>query len=138
MKPAKFTLDHLFYPEISVKASKAYDPDSGEAPTEPVVQVFMNKTGQCTFHIGVGLSLDDESPADRYELEALAVGVFSCDETMVESEQVALIARSGPNLVFGGLRDMIATITGRGPWSELYLQPFIFEPDDFIEKNIAD
>ncbi|WP_042956494.1 protein-export chaperone SecB [Pseudomonas brassicacearum] len=138
MKAAKFTLDHLFYPEISVKASKSYDPSSTEKISEPEVQVFVNKTGQCNFHVGVSINLSAEAPSDPYEIEALAVGVFTCDETMVESEQMVHIARSGPNLVFGGLRDMVATITSRGPWSEHYLQPYIFEPDDFVQKNIAD
>lgn len=138
MKPAKFALEHLFYPEISVKASEEHDPESDDTLTEPSIKIFINKTGPGLFHLAVKLHLSAEVPSDKYAIDAYAVGVFRADEALPEDQQVRLIAQSGPNIVFGGLRDMIATITGRGPWSEYYLQPKIIEPDDFVSKDDID
>ncbi|GFM73772.1 hypothetical protein PSCICL_47640 [Pseudomonas cichorii] len=135
MKPAKFALDHLFYPEVSVKASSDYDPEVEATLTEPSITIFMNKSGANLFHLGLRLNLTPEVAADKYSIEALAVGIFRADETLPEDQQVKLIAHSGPNLLFGGMRDMIATITGRGPWGEYYLQPKIIEADDFSSTD---
>lgn len=40
--------------------------------------------------------------------------------------------RNGPNILYGSLRDYIASITARGPWNEYYLPAGIIEPDDFV------
>lgn len=138
MKPAKFALEHLFYPEISVKASQVFDPEGEETLSEPTIKIFISKTSENLFHLGLKLSLSAEVPSDKYAIEAFAVGVFRADETLPEDQQVRQIAHSGPNLVFGGLRDMVATITGRGPWSEYYLQPKIIEPEDFASNDEVD
>jgi len=71
MKPAKFALDHLFYPELSVKASQEYSPEDGVTPTEPTIKIFLNKTGVNLFHLGLRLNLSAEVPADKYSIEAL-------------------------------------------------------------------
>ncbi|MEE4632292.1 hypothetical protein V2K98_02010 [Pseudomonas alliivorans] len=135
MKSAKFALDHLFYPEVSIKASSDYDPDVETTLTEPSITIFMSKSGANRFHLGLRLNLSPEVPADKYSMDVFAVGVFRADETLPEDQQVKLIAHSGPNLLFGGMRDMIATVTGRGPWGEYYLQPKIIEAEDFSSTD---
>lgn len=132
MKPAKFTLEHLFYPELSTKANQDFTPGDETSPTEPTLKFYLSRTGENSFNLGLRLGLSAEVPSDKYSIEAFAVGVFLTDETLQEEQQVKLIAQSGPNLVYAALRDMVATLTGRGPWGEYYLQPKIIEPGDFV------
>lgn len=131
MKKPNFALEALFYPEISVKANPEYDSSSQEQETEPVSRVFFNKTSENTYQVGVGIALAKEVSSDPYSVEALGLGVFSVDESLEEEDRLKTIIKNGPNLVYGGLREFIATVTGRGPYGEYFLPATIFEPSDF-------
>lgn len=131
MKKPLFALETLFYPEVSTKANTDYDSSSLEQQTDPVARVFVNKTGSNKYQIGVGIILAKEVNSDPYSLEILGLGVFNIDESLSEEEQLKLIAKNGPNLVYGGIREFIATVTGRGPYGEYFLPATIFEPGDF-------
>lgn len=131
MKAAKFTLENLFFPEIAIKANQGFSFESEELPTEPEIAIHVHRNGSDTFHVGVRLMVAAEFDADKYAIDVLGIGTFNTDESLTDEQRVALIARSGPNIVYSGIRDMIATVTGRGPWSEYYLQPKIIGPEDF-------
>ncbi|NWE68976.1 protein-export chaperone SecB [Pseudomonas gingeri] len=135
MKAAKFTLESLFFPEVSVKANQRFSPESKELPTEPEIVVYVHRRGDHSFHVGVRLTLSAEFDSDRYGLEVLGIGTFNTDTSLADEQSVALIARSGPNIVYSSIRDMVATVTGRGPWSEYYLQPKIIGPEDFASPD---
>ncbi len=138
MKAAKFTLENLFFPEISVKANQGFSTESKELPTEPEVAIHVHRNGSDTFHVGLRLVVSAEFDSDKYGIEVLGIGTFSTDESLSDEQKVSLIARSGPNIVYSGIRDMIATVTGRGPWSEYYLQPKIIGPEDFSSTEIEE
>lgn len=135
MKRAKFTLDHLFYPKLSVTANSDFDSKADESPTEPTIHILLHKTDDNKYQVGMELSLVGEIPSDKYTISAFCVANFTVDSDIPESEQARLITQSGPNMVYGALRDQIATVTSRGPWSEYYLQPKIIEPDDFVPDD---
>ncbi|WP_426113509.1 hypothetical protein [Pseudomonas sp. DSP3-2-2] len=135
MKRAKFTLNHLFYPELSVDSNPDYDPNAAESPSEPTVKILLHKTDDDRYQVGMKLSLIGETPSDKYTIGAFCVANFTVDGDVPEDEQARLIMKSGPHIVFGALRDQIATVTSRGPWSEYYLQPKILEPEDFVPED---
>ncbi len=132
MKRAKFTLNHLFYPEISVTSNPEFDPKAKESPTEPTIQMLLHKTDENQYQLGLRLNLDGEISADRYTISAFGVANFTVDSDIDEDQQARLITQSGPNIVYGAMRDHLATVTGRCPWGEYYLQPKIIEPEDFV------
>lgn len=135
MKRAKFTLDHLFYPELSVDANPDYDPKADESPTEPLIKILLHKTDNNKYQIGMRLNLIGEMPSDKYTISAFCVANFTVDSDLHEDEQARLITQSGPHMAYGAMRDHLATVTARGPWSEYYLQPKIIEPDDFVPDD---
>lgn len=135
MKAAKFTLENLFFPEISIKANQGFSLESTELPTEPETAIHVRRNGGDTFLVGVKLVVSAEFDSDKYAIDVFGIGTFRADESLSDEQKVALIARSGPNIVYSGIRDMVATITGRGPWSEYYLQPKIIGPEDFSSKE---
>ncbi|VVN20648.1 hypothetical protein PS662_04349 [Pseudomonas fluorescens] len=132
MKRAKFTLNHLFYPEISINSNPEFDPRALESPTEPTIKMLLHKTDDNQYQLGMRLNLDGEIAADRYTISAFGVANFSVDADLDEDEQARLITQSGPNIVYGAMRDHLATVTGRCPWGEYYLQPKIIEPEDYV------
>jgi preprotein translocase subunit SecB len=131
VKKPKFVLETLFYPEISIKANSDYDSSSNEHETEPVSRVFLNKVSETKYQVGVGILLTKEVNSDPYNIEALGLGVFTVDEKLEEEDRLKTVVKNGPNLVYGGLREFIATVTGRGPYGEYFLPATIFEPSDF-------
>jgi preprotein translocase subunit SecB len=135
MKHAKFTLNQLFYPEISVDANPEYDPNAQESPTEPTIKMMVHKTDANRYQLGMRLNLEGEIASDRYTIEIFGVANFTVDGDLNEDQQARLIAQSGPNIVYGAMRDHLATVTARCPWGEYYLQPKIIEADDFLPDS---
>lgn len=131
MKSAKFTLDQMFYTELSVKANAAYKRDCDEYPTEPKVNIHITPTDSNRYLVGMNLVKSQEVDSDAYEARAFAIGIFVVDDDIDTQSQIALVAQSGPNIIYGSIRDQIASLTARGPWGEYLLPPKVFEPDDY-------
>lgn len=131
MKAPKFALDVLFYPEVSVNSNPDYDAESEESPSEPKARVFINKKDDRTFQVGVGVIVPKEVNSDQCSVDVLGIGVFSFSPDLSEEEKTQILVSNGPNLVYGGIREMVAMISGRGPWGEYYLPARVFEPTDF-------
>ncbi|SEI99314.1 Preprotein translocase subunit SecB [Azotobacter beijerinckii] len=132
MKRAKFTLEHIFYPEVSVKANAAYDRDTEDTPNDPQVKIRVGVADEDnSFTMILRLVLDVTSPADPYDINLLVVGRFIGDASLTQEEQIKVIVKSGPNILYGAARDYVATLTSKSAWSELMLPPVIFDPSDF-------
>ncbi|UVL16094.1 protein-export chaperone SecB [Pseudomonas atacamensis] len=131
MKSAKFTLDQMFYTEFSVKANAAFKRDCEEYPTEPKVSIHITPTDENRYVVGMNLVKNQEVDADAYDARVVAIGIFVVDDDIEKQEQIALVVQSGPNILYGSIRDQIASLTARGPWGEYLLPPKVFEPDDY-------
>ncbi|MGO3542723.1 MAG: protein-export chaperone SecB [Pseudomonas helleri] len=131
MKSAKFTLDQMFYTEFSVKANAAFKRDCEECPTEPKVNIHITPTDENRYLVGMNLIKNQEVDSDAYEARAFAIGIFVVDDDIEKKKQIALVAQSGPNILYGSIRDQIASLTARGPWGEYLLPPKVFEPGDY-------
>jgi|SRR5690606_10545508 len=132
MKPAAFTLENVFYPQISVRANREHNYDGDGDPVLPSIKIHSYRGDGGRYQIALDLKKAIESDADAYEVKALAIGVFQTDPATPEDKQQAIVMRSGPQIVYGALRDHIATITARGPWNEYYLPAIIIDQDDFV------
>lgn len=135
MKSAGFSLDLLFFTEMVLRANGKYSAASDEVPTEPRVQIFFHHREDRTYQMGLGYTLNAESTADPYTLDFLLIGTFTVDESVPEDDRPKKIAFSGPNILYGALRDQIATMTSRTVWEPLLLPPVVFGPDDFYTPD---
>lgn len=141
MKPAKFTLEKIYYPTLSVRANPEYDWQLEDAEvTEPQVRVAMTPSDEPnSFNMSVTVSIGINCPSDRYDIEVLAVGHFDCNEGD-NQDAIRTIAISGPNILYGAIRDQVMSLTNRSAWGEYILPAATFEPSDFdlINPDSAD
>lgn len=74
-----------------------------------------------TWWVGVNfVSVSDEEKRCPYAVEIKAAGLFTVDETIAEDKREAFVYESGAAMVYGAIREMVATITGRsvhGPFT---------------------
>lgn len=132
MKPANFTLEKIYYPTLSIRANPEYVWDVPETePAEPLVRIYMTPTDEPNhYNMSLNVTVNINSNTDRYEIDALAVGHFSTSGGN-DLESAKPIALSGPNMLYGAIRDQIMTFTNRSAWGEYILPAVIFEPADF-------
>ncbi|MEZ4599136.1 MAG: hypothetical protein R2940_05035 [Syntrophotaleaceae bacterium] len=137
----QYKLDDYFFPEISVKANPKYIPGSSSA--EPSARISM----QSSFgedeedSIRVVLTVKAESDGEGevpYNVKIVGVGDFTLrflekDKGNSEEEKKALrkkveerIHYNGMSILYGALRDLIMTLTSRGPWEPVLLPMHFF------------
>lgn len=133
MKRASFSLEHIFYPEASIKANFGYLRSHEETPpSEPQVKIFIGAEDKDNaFHMGLQFHIEAVSPADPYQIDVMVIGRFLGDPSMDPTEQAKIIVQSGPNILYGALRDYVVTLTSKSAWNEYLLPPVVFEPSDF-------
>ena len=132
MNPASFALEHIFYPEVAVKANPEYLRDSENPPAKPQIKISVYKVEENRFQIAMEFTQEIESESDAYDLRAHAFATFLTDPEEAEELQTKVVAQSGPNIVYGALREHFATITARAPWKEYYLPAVISGQEDFF------
>lgn len=133
MKRAKFTLDYLFYPNASVKANYNFKRNNTDTtPNEPVVKVFIApRDNENQVQMSLSVVVQGESPADPYDIDILIVGHFAGDGSIASDEFSEQVVISGPNILYGAVRERIMSLTSRSAWGEYILPAVVFEPSDF-------
>lgn len=64
--------------------------------------------------VGVDFSIaSDEEKRCPYSLDIKAAGLFTVDDTVPKDKEEAFVYESGAAMVYGAIREMVATITGR-------------------------
>lgn len=135
MRPAEFALEHIFYPEIVVKANPDFNRDAELEQSEQKLKIQVYKLDDHRFQMAMDFVKLIESEADPYELQAFAVATFLTNPDHTEEEQTKTLAKSGPNIIYGALRDHFATVTARAPWKEYYLPAVMIDRDDFYDPE---
>lgn len=138
MSPANFALEHIFFPELSVRANEEYVREAEEGRALPSTRLRLYKVGDNKYQVALGLRVSTSSEADPYDIQALAIAVFMANPMLEEEDQQALIAHNGPNILYGALREQLASITSRGPWNEYYLPIVYIGDEDFLPEDQTD
>lgn len=84
------------------------------------------------------VSVDSENPPDRkypYDFHAVLVGYFIVHEQVQRETVERLIKISGSSVLYSAARELIAGVTGRGPFPEVLLPTVTFIPDDEPEQD---
>lgn len=117
-------LEQYFFPKVAVTANPQFDPNKPVEISEPKLDVMVRRHQSDANRFAVEVRLRLPSTAEEncpysVELEAFAA-VKSTGEVpgnLIEN----VIAHNSAHLLYGASREMIALITGRGPFAPLFL-----------------
>lgn len=135
MKRANFVLEHLYYPNATVKANYNFKRDYTEAEAQdPQPKIFIApRDNSHAIQMSMHIIVPSESQADPYEIDLLVIGYFSADASAVsEKDFVDQAVISAPNILYGAARERIMSMTIRSAWGEYILPAVVFDPEDFI------
>ncbi len=132
MKPSALQLERYFFAKIELHAHASADPK-----VEPMVQcrveVGMAVDNPRRFQVTLHLKLQSAPQQSAgYTGEFQVVGFFHVQEAWPEEQTLQLVETNGPAMLYGALREMVYTLTARGPWPAVTLQSvtFLQAPDE--------
>lgn len=89
----------------------------------------------------LSLKLKIESPPDKkapYTGEIEAVGLFRVVENCPAEKAPEIVEAYGSSVLFAAIRELVLTITSRGPWPALLLSTFSFvKPKEKTESKLV-
>ncbi|ADE57071.1 MAG: protein-export chaperone SecB [Aminobacterium colombiense] len=133
--PVPLEIDHYFFPEI---VFKAFPPGKKKKKVVPDCNVNYSHTpldnsGTFQVFLRVISNEDEKSEHYYYKFSIAAVGIFKWSNGFPpgEKERKAFEERlviTGLSILYSGVRNMLQTITGIGPYSP----PYILKPISFV------
>jgi preprotein translocase subunit SecB len=138
---APIKLKNLFFPEIHYRAIPHEDPGEAKAPALKIVKAIprCNDDGtECT----VSLKIKSEETSGKtkllFEYEIFVLGVFEWTAKTPDDKEQLLksLAVTGASILYSSAREMLAFVSGRGPWGSCILPTVSFIPE--IETDAAD
>jgi len=76
--------------------------------------------------ISVSIGKEEDKRCSPYILDVGVVGFFKVAEDCPEDMRSALVRANGPAVLFGSVREMIASLTARGPYPRVDLPTVTF------------
>lgn len=132
MKASPLTFKDISFIRISVesdhnykKRARAYDFEGTEYKLN--IRHGRSKDGDSNWWVGVEYATrSNEEKICPYELDMLAVGIFSVAESFPSERAEKLVYENGAALVFSAIREMVSTLTGRSTYGQLILPTVSF------------
>jgi preprotein translocase subunit SecB len=124
LKVHEINLEHYFLPVIDVAANPEHKPGDETLTIFSVnTQISeVNDTKRLAVNIEVK-SDQDESTNPPYNFRLLGVGFLSISAEEYDSENAKeACLQVGHQVLFGAIREQIASLTGRGPWDAIQLR----------------
>lgn len=125
MKPSPLQLERYFFSKIELNAHTDAD-SKAEHTLQCGVEIGEAVDNPQRFQVTLQLKLlAPEKTRARYTGEFHAVGFFRVVEWPKE-KTMQLVATNGPAMLYSALREMIYTLTARGPWPAVTLKSVTF------------
>lgn len=132
MKASPLTFKDISFIRISVesdhnykKRARAYDFDGTEYKLN--IRHGRSKDSDSNWWVGVEYATrSNEEKICPYELDMLAVGIFSVAENFPNERAEKLVYENGAALVFSAIREMVSTLTGRSTYGQFILPTVSF------------
>lgn len=147
MEPSPLHLEGYYVEEFSCKLNETfrkktpigattgyhYHPDKPlkVAPTDFKIDAELSRKTDDASRIRYVLTISSAGRKERtpYTFRVSVVGYFHIDKQFPEEKADLLIYASAPSLLYGAAREMLATITGRGPYPAIILPTATFYDD---------
>ena len=141
-------LESYFFPEISIAANTAFDrEDDGYDPEKCHFEGTLEFEG--TGHIRSNFLFRVDAQSDNsmpYEIRIHAFAAFEIVSDLITEDvkyveafngRMNVLKRSAVGMVYGALRELVASISGRQPWGG-FMIPTIMADDADIELVLSD
>lgn len=147
MKPSPLHLEGYHIAEVSFRVNDGfekknpfgawagyhYQPDKPLKiePTDFNIDAELARKSDDASRIRYVLTISSAGRKDRapYTFSISVVGYFHLDKRLSEEEAYLLTYASAPSLLYGAAREMLATMTGRGPYPAFILPAATFYDD---------
>ena len=124
MGPSPLTLERCFFSKVAIESTLAKET---LPPACIKTRIMTLKAPEDPFrfqvHLTVNLTQNSEKPPG-YHGALEVVGLFRIAESISEEKRESTIAINGATLLFGMAREMICTVTARGPWG-MFVLPIV-------------
>ena len=141
MIPSPLHLETYFFTEIQVEACPegCDSPGEGELASSVEVSRHEDDSGKWMVQLGIRQSEDEAKGCPEYTFKIQVVGLFKVDKEFPLEQAEHLVRANGPAVLYGAVREMVANLTSRGPFStvELPTVTFIDEANPAAPKPIS-
>lgn len=138
MNASPLQLERHFFPKVQIDANPA-----GKVGTSNQincqVEVAAAEGDPKRFQVTVQIKLLSPPGEEAcYTGEIHAVGLFRVLNGWPEAKMLTLVEANGAALLYGAIREMLLTITARGPWPAILLSSVTFvQPKNKEQKPMA-
>lgn len=145
MKPSILQLEEILFVRTRIDIDPEYEGDDGDFSFEGAKYRWSSRMGhrnddshQYWVGLDYGLNSTDEKRCP-YIVDMKVVGFFNVRDSVPEEKRDSLVYENGSALVFGAIREMIATITSRSLYGTLLLPTasFVNTYPTYVEKQAA-
>ena len=128
----------LFFPNVSFQTQPHEDPESLPVPERVSVSPLATCLSEDGMRWNVVLQVKSERVGEeevirenRFDFDLVAVGRFAWKGNPEEDrDKIAkIVSVSGASILYSSLRDMLLTLTARGPWGPYLLPAVRFDPE---------
>jgi preprotein translocase subunit SecB len=126
MKPSPLQLERYFFSKIELNAHTDAD-SKAEHTLQCGVEIGEAVDNPQRFQVTLQLKLlAPEKTRAQYTGEFHAVGFFRVVDSWPKEQTMQLVETNGPAMLYSALREMIYTLTARGPWPAVTLKSVTF------------
>lgn len=127
MKPSPLTMLGLDFLRVHIEADHTAEQSAQAFDFDGAMLAWSIKHGQDkegTWWVAVGFATDPQAAAKQrcpYDLDMRAMGIFSVADSYPAERREELVYENGAALVYGAIREMVATVTARSLAGKLML-----------------
>jgi len=128
LRETSLLLERYFYPKISIQADPKYSPSGTPLLAEIGVNTQFKKVSEAErkWAVTIRIRTSAKEYPVPYKIDLSAVGYFRIAPNYPEAEMEKLIRIGGPTVLYSSARELILTISSRGPWGPVFIPSMSF------------
>lgn len=136
MMPSPLRLDAHFFTKIHLDACEKGAKEAVPGVLSAQVQCSQHKDERRKWMVTLGLRQqeDKEKGCPQYTFQFEVVGLFTVDEKYPVEKAEALVRANGAAILYGAVREMVASLSARGPFAQVNLPTVTFVDEVVMQK----
>lgn len=149
MKASALRLEASFLEQVEFKVNHAFDPSliAGKSLSDLMVDWRLASRTDLEFHAERDLYVtrltvilaehSDASSKPPYYFTVAMVGMFNYEQSFPLEKRAGLFASNGPAVLLGAIRELVFSLTSRGPYAPIMLPTANFPADEKAVANVT-